>query len=217
MTISLCTFSSAKAARKRASRRDLDPDRLAGARLAPWRSRHDRNRNGSRLFSAAAVTVFTTADGTTAVASQDLMRSLRGQRKSYPDAELVGAYWTSSLADALRIASAVSAPTTIEDAEKRIRTTAAELGIALTAHAMALARAKAALAKLDKALAVAKQTGTLQEFNWRFAFLRCKNPRLNYGMAHNKLKLEIARRIAETSTGAMPDLCGLVDAVLPIK
>jgi hypothetical protein len=75
---------------------------------------------------------------------------------------------------------------------------------------------KAALTKLDAGLELAKRRGVLQEFNWRFKFLGRKDPKLNYGAAHHKLKLEIARRLAE-SAGTLPDLRGLVDAVLPKK
>src|SRR5262249_5828464 len=54
---------------------------------------------------------------------------------------------------------------------------------------------------------LATRQGTLWEFNARFQFLRQKQPGLNYGRIHGKLKAEIARRLAES--GGLPDLAGI--------
>jgi hypothetical protein len=170
-----------------------------------------------RSFGAAAVAVFTTANGTAVAATQDLARSLRGRRKSYADSELAAAWWAGSLTDALRIADNVDAPDAPEEAEKAIRHTACQLGIALTHNTMALARAKTALARLDAGLKLATQRGILFEFNQRFKYLRRKNPKLNYGAAHHRLKFEVARRIAEAGAGTLPDLHGIVEVILPLK
>src|SRR5262249_34006574 len=99
--------------------------------------------------------------------------------------------------------------------ERRIRESAPRLGIPLAEHGPTLERARAALAKLERGLKLAQQRGVLQQFNWRFKFLRQKQPRLSYGDAHNRLKSEIARRIAEGG-GGLPDLSGIIDAVLPL-
>jgi hypothetical protein len=126
-------------------------------------------------------------------------------------------WWVSSLAAALELAKAVgAAPSAVEEAERLIRAAAQERGIALAEHEPTLARAKAALARLDHGLAVAEQRGILAASNSRFKFLRLKDPKLDYGKAHSRLKFEIARRIAETSDGGLPDLRGLVNAILPM-
>src|SRR5262249_25393774 len=136
-----------------------------------------------------------------------------------PDTELARVWWLSSLEAALELArTAGPAPgsnTTIEAIERRIREVARRRRIPLAEHAPTLERARTALARLEHGLALAKQRGVLQQFNWRFKFLRQKQPRLDYGRAYAALKAEIARRLAE-GNGALPDLTGIVDAVLPL-
>jgi hypothetical protein len=168
-------------------------------------------------FGAAAVAVFIHTDSTaTTVATQDLARSLRSQRKGDPGAKLASVHWVASLTEALRIANVVGGAGSIVEANELIRHAARELRIALIDHDQVLSRARNAVARLERGLAVAKERGVLMEFNWRFKFLRRQNPKLSYGTAHNRLKAEIARRIAEAGAN-LPDLGGIVDAVLPLK
>jgi len=170
-------------------------------------------RSWLATFGTAAVAVVSAPSGICVAATQDLARTLRSRR----GAEVARVWWVSSLAAALELAKAVgAAPSTVEEAERLIRAAAQERGIALAEHEPTLARAKAALARLDHGLAVAEQRGILAASNSRFKFLRLKDPKLDYGKAHSRLKFEIARRIAETSDGGLPDLRGLVNAILPM-
>jgi hypothetical protein len=128
----------------------------------------------------------------------------------------VRVWWTQSPAAALELANAVALRPgmTTRKAEIAVRHAAGRLRIPLAEHDTTLAHARAALARLDHALKLATQQGTLWAFNQRFRYLRQKQPSLNYSRVHAQLKNEIARRLAES--GGLPDLGGIVDAVLPL-
>jgi hypothetical protein len=177
-------------------------------------------------FGAAAVFIVNALAGSPCAvgATQDLAKTLAAQRRSLgQNLQLVRVWWTSSSATALELATAVAlAPgATVEETEAAVRESARRLGIPLAEHEPTLARARAAIAKLDRGLALAKATGTLSFFNSRYKFCRRKaqaegRPFLSYGTAHSRLKSEIARRIAEAGSGTLT-LKGIVDAVLPLK
>jgi len=172
-------------------------------------------------FGTAAIFItWSTASARCALgATQDLPRALTAQRRSLGrDTRFARIWWVSSPAVALELTRAITlAPeATVKEAETAIRK-ARQLRIPLAEHDATLERARGAIARLDRGLEVAKQRGVLQEFNWRFKFLRQKQPDLSYGTAHAKLKAEIAKRIAESGKNGLPDLTGIVDAVLPIK
>jgi hypothetical protein len=167
----------------------------------------------SALFVACSSTKARCAIG----ATQDLARALAAQRRQLGrDARLARVWWSTATA-ALELARAVDLPpgTTVKGAKAAVRQAARRRGIPLAEHETTLERVRTALAKLDHGLEVAKQRGVLWEFNARFKFLRQKQPQLDYGRAHAKLKAEIARRLAE-SGGGLPDLGGIVDTVLPL-
>jgi len=159
-------------------------------------------------------------------ATQDLGKALGAQRRLIGrDAQLARVWWVSSLEAALELArTAGPAPgssATIKAIERRIREVARRRRIPLAEHTPTLERARTALARLDRGLALAKATGTLSFFNSRYKFCRRKaqaegRPFLSYGTAHSRLKSEIARRIAEAGSGTLT-LEGIVDAVLPLK
>jgi hypothetical protein len=151
---------------------------------------------------------------------QDLGKALTAQRRTIGrDAELRRVWWVSSPTAALELVRttdpAPGSSATVEAIERRIREAARRRRIPLAEHAATLARARTALARLDRGLELAQQRGVLQQFNWRFKFLRQKQPSLDYGRARTALKAEIARRLAEGG-GGLPDLGGIVDAVLPL-
>ena len=159
-------------------------------------------------------------------ATQDLGKALAAQRRSIGrDAQLARVWWLSSLEAALDLAAAVgtalASTTTVEEIESRIREAARRLGIPLAEHDVTLARVRSALARLDHGLELAKSRGVLSFFNSRYRFLREKavaagQPFQSYGMAYNRLKAEIAKRLAERD-GRLPDLSGIVDVILPLK
>jgi hypothetical protein len=150
-------------------------------------------------------------------ATQDLGKALVTKRRSLGrDARLARVWWASSPAVALDLVGSIKlAPgATAEETEAQVRESAHRLSVTLAEHGPTLERARAALARLDHALKLAQSRGVLQQFNWRFKFLRQKQPQLYYGRARAKLKTEIARRLA-ASGGGLPDLGGIVDTVLP--
>src|SRR5262249_12631202 len=181
-------------------------------------------RDWLTAFGAAAVyAIWSPANTRCAIgATQDLAKALAAQRRLIGrDAQLACVWWISSLEAALELAKAAG-PTpggevveVVEVLERRIREAARRRRIPLAEHDHTLARARSALARLDRGLELAKSRGVLQELNWRFKFLRQKQPQLSYGAVHAELKAEIARRLAE-GNGALPDLTGIVDAVLPL-
>src|SRR5262249_40617441 len=200
--------------------RDLDPDTLS-AHAFVVETPHRSEQGWLSAFGVAAIFVVWSPASTRCPvgATQDLAKALAAQRRSIGrDAQLARVWWVSSLEAALELARAAGpvpgSNTTIEAIERRIREAARQRRIPLAEHAPTLERARTALARLDRGLALAKQRGVLQQFNWRFKFLRQKQPRLDYGRAYAALKAE--RRLA-ASAGALPDLAGIVDAVLPIK
>jgi hypothetical protein len=174
-----------------------------------------------------AIYIVSTPAGTNKLgATQDLGKALAAQRRSIGrDAELRCVWWVSNLEAALELAKAAGpAPGSVEVVEvvgRRIREAARRRRIPLAEHGPTLERARTALARLDRGLALAKATGTLSFFNSRYKFCRRKaqaegRPFLSYGTAHSRLKSEIARRIAEAGSGTLT-LEGIVDAVLPLK
>jgi hypothetical protein len=84
---------------------------------------------------------------------------------------------------AAELAGAVPCPAqTPVEAEAALRREARRRGVTLVEHEKAMARARSGLARLDRALAVARDRGVLWEFNARFQFLRqTAEPRLRRG------------------------------------
>src|SRR5262249_34685547 len=135
--------------------------------------------------------------------------------------KLAAVCWVPNLAAALKLTEAVgsalaSSAASPKALERMVRKTARCHRIPLAEHEATLERARATLARLEHGLKLAQSRGVLQEFNWRFKFLRQEQPQLSYGVAFAALKSEIARRLA-AGDGALPDLTGIVDTVLPIK
>jgi hypothetical protein len=178
-----------------------------------------QEREWLTAFGVAAVYVVEAPAGTQLSATQDLTKALTVHRRTLGrDVQLARIWWTSNLATALELVTAVTpaAGATIEEVDLAVREAARQRQITLAEHGTTLERARAALARLDRGLELAKRRGILWEFNARFRFLRQKQPQLSYGAMHAKLKTEIARRLAENA-GALPDLAGIVDVVLPLK
>jgi hypothetical protein len=171
------------------------------------------------LFIACSPTSTRCAVG----ASQDLADALAAQRRTLGrDARFTGIWWISSTAAALELATAVTPGATVEETEAAVREAARRLGIPLAEHEPTLARARAAIAKLDRGLALAKATGTLSFFNARYRVLRQQavaagRPFQSYGDAYTRLKAQIGKRVAEAGGSGKLTLEGVVDLVLPSK
>jgi hypothetical protein len=85
---------------------------------------------------------------------------------------------------------------------------AVRFGVALTEHSIVMARAKAAVSKLDRRLAMAKETGTLAFFNAeyrrrRIAARASGKSFMSYDEAHARLRKALA---AAAAGGSIPEL-----------
>jgi hypothetical protein len=99
-------------------------------------------------------------------------------------------------------------PATVDEATRELLAAAGRLDVVLSEHTVVLARARAAVAKLDRRLAMAKETGTLAFFNAeyrrrRIAARASGKGFMSYGAAHRRLRKAIAGAAA---TGSMPEL-----------
>jgi len=181
-----------------------------------------QEREWLTTFDVAAVYIACSSARCAVGTAQDLAQTLAARRRTLGrDAQFVRIWWIPSSTAALELAGAVALPpeATVRDAESAVRRAARRLRIPLAEHGATLARARAAIARLDCGLEVAKQRGVLSFFNGRYRFLREKaaaagQPFQSYGTAHAQLKAELARRLA-ASGGGLPDLGGIVDTVLP--
>jgi hypothetical protein len=122
---------------------------------------------------------------------------------------VAAAWWVGRCtADQVIMAIGERHPATIEGATREIMAAAGRLDVVLSEPATVMARARAAVAKLDRRLAMAKETGTLAFFNAeyrrrRIAARASGKGFMSYGAAHRRLRKAIAGAAA---TGSMPEL-----------
>ena len=123
---------------------------------------------------------------------------------------IAAAWWCRDRRSAEEIMVAIGAahPTSVEQAVAEITATAAPLDVALTEHAAVLARAKAAIRKFERQLAMANGTGALAFFNAeyqrrRLAARAVGKRFMTYREAHWRLRKALAAAAAD---GPMPDL-----------
>jgi hypothetical protein len=123
---------------------------------------------------------------------------------------LAAAWWVASRREAEQVLVAIGERhlATVDEATRELLAAAARLDVVLSEHTVVLARAKAAMAKLDAKLSAAKSTGALVFFNTeyrgrRLAAHAAGKRFMSYGQAHRRLRKALAGAAA---TGSMPEL-----------
>jgi hypothetical protein len=116
-----------------------------------------------------------------------------------PASRISAAWWTQGRAAAESVLVAIGEhhPGTLECATRAVLQAAARLGVVLGEHETVVARARAAIGKLDGKLAAAQQLGDLRFFNraykrYRLDCLRRGGRPMPYGTAVAKLRKALA-------------------------
>ena len=119
-------------------------------------------------------------------------------------------WWCANRAVAKQIVVAIGEehPATVEQAIAEIKAAAARLNVALSDHSVVLARAQAAVSRLDGKLASAQSVGYLKFFNrayqqYRLACRQRGKGAMPYGAAMAKLRQLLAQAAAGSSIEGM--------------
>jgi hypothetical protein len=133
--------------------------------------------------------------------------------------------WCADTDVAGKLVTAIAAPldtngrldTDADDAERQVRRAATLAGVPLTAHAAALARVRAALARVDGLIAEANVGGDLSWFNaaYRRYRLATGEDAMPYGHALRELRRAVVRRLVGAGDAPALDTALLRDVFPP--
>jgi hypothetical protein len=173
----------------------------------------DAERDYLIAFDAMAVVI--TDNPFTVRLARDPRRMLSALRRGWPYVRIHEIVWTSPAKRARQLVGCMHTPMTSAAAAIVMVEIAAELRIVLTPNKVAIARARAAVARLDALLTRAKNKGLLKFFNRAYQAHRLAGGTIPYGFAYARLRSALARRIAKDEeirweSATLLAACGLI-------
>jgi hypothetical protein len=155
----------------------------------------DAERDYLIAFDAVAIVI--TDNPFTVRITHDPKRVLAALRPGWPRVRIHEIVWTSPAKRARQLVGCMHTPVTSAGAAVVMVEIATELRIELTSNSVAVARARAGVARLDALLAKAKNAGLLKFFHRAYQAHRLAGGVVPYGFAYARLRRALARRIAK--------------------